>query len=99
MVCSKCEAKLSKLIVKDTWKAGGPADPKRKTSSSGPIKTTLSSASGGAPASGLRPCRVCKQRTHLAGAFYCQQCAYRNGICAMCGTKVLDTTAYKQSST
>lgn len=25
-------------------------------------------------------------------------CAYKRGICAMCGKQVLDTTSYKQSS-
>lgn len=44
-------------------------------------------------------CRICKQQVHQQGAHYCQPCAYKNGICAMCGIKVLDTKNYKQSST
>ena len=107
MVCAKCEAKLPKLVVKDKWAVDKTGATQRKTSSgSGPIKgggagaaTSTAAAASPLGASGLRPCRVCKNRVHIAGAFYCQQCAYRNGICAMCGVKVLDTTGYKQSST
>ena len=33
------------------------------------------------------------------GSHYCQECAYKKGICAMCGVKILKTKNYKQSST
>lgn len=42
-------------------------------------------------------CKVCKSNLPQNYA-YCQACAYRNGLCAMCGKKILDTTAYKQSA-
>ena len=42
-------------------------------------------------------CKLCKQTVHQAG-HYCQACAYKKGICAMCGKKVLDTKFYKQSA-
>ncbi len=32
------------------------------------------------------------------GSNYCQECAYKKGICAMCGKKMLKTKNYKQSS-
>ena len=98
MVCAKCEAKLPRLAVQDKhkWAAGGkPAGSSSSASSSGPMKKPAGSSSG---ASIGKPCRVCKSNVHLAGAHYCQGCAYKNGICAMCGTKVLDTSSYKMSS-
>jgi hypothetical protein len=44
-----------------------------------------------------RKCRLCKGSA-AQGAHYCSQCAYKKGICAMCGRKVLDTKAFKMSS-
>ncbi|GIY31492.1 cysteine-rich PDZ-binding protein [Caerostris darwini] len=43
-------------------------------------------------------CKICRQKVHQAGSHYCQACAYKKGICAMCGKKLLDTKNYKQSS-
>uniref|UniRef100_A0A4W3H6K5 Cysteine-rich PDZ-binding protein n=1 Tax=Callorhinchus milii TaxID=7868 RepID=A0A4W3H6K5_CALMI len=43
-------------------------------------------------------CRICKSSVHQAGSNYCQGCAYKKGICAMCGKKILDTKNYKQTS-
>lgn len=43
--------------------------------------------------------RICKQKVHQSGSHYCQACAYKKGICAMCGKKMLDTKNYRQSST
>lgn len=43
--------------------------------------------------------RICRQKVHQAGSHYCQTCAYKKAICAMCGKKMLDTKNYKQSST
>uniref|UniRef100_A0A8P0P456 Cysteine-rich PDZ-binding protein n=1 Tax=Canis lupus familiaris TaxID=9615 RepID=A0A8P0P456_CANLF len=43
-------------------------------------------------------CRICKSSVHQPGSHYCQGCAYKKGICAMCGKKVLDTKNYKQTS-
>jgi len=42
-------------------------------------------------------CKLCNGAVHQRGA-YCQQCAYKKGICAMCGKKVLDVKNYRQSS-
>ena len=46
-----------------------------------------------------RRCRLCRSSVHQSGAAYCQQCAYKQGICAMCGVKMLDTKNFKMSST
>ena len=43
-------------------------------------------------------CRICRTKVHQVKAHYCQECAYKKGICAMCGTKILKTKNYKQSS-
>jgi hypothetical protein len=42
-------------------------------------------------------CTVCKS-TLPKDYLYCQKCAYVKGLCAMCGTQVLDTAGYKQST-
>jgi hypothetical protein len=44
-------------------------------------------------------CKICKTKVHQVGSHYCQECAYKKGICAMCGVKMLSTKNYKQSST
>eukprot|EP00057_Strongylocentrotus_purpuratus_P017337 XP_011671811.1 PREDICTED: cysteine-rich PDZ-binding protein [Strongylocentrotus purpuratus] len=46
----------------------------------------------------FKKCRICKQSVHQIGSHYCQACAYKVGICAMCGKKIIDTKNYKQSS-
>ena len=43
-------------------------------------------------------CRICRTKVHQIKAHYCQECAYKKGICAMCGIKILKTKNYKQSS-
>lgn len=42
--------------------------------------------------------RICRSKVHQIGSHYCQACAYKKGICAMCGKKLIDTKNYKQSS-
>ena len=37
-------------------------------------------------------------QVHQVNSHYCQECAYKKGICAMCGHKIIDTKMYKQSS-
>ncbi|KAF9406937.1 hypothetical protein HW555_012874, partial [Spodoptera exigua] len=43
--------------------------------------------------------KICRTKVHQVGSHYCQACAYKKGICAMCGKKILDTKNYRQSST
>eukprot|EP00936_MAST-01D_sp_MAST-1D-sp1_P000588 g588.t1 len=78
MVCAECEEKLSKVIVPDKWRDGA--------------RNTTGARSIGVPsrfAAGVRGCRICKQKVSQ-DAHYCQQCAFQNGICAMCGKSVAD---------
>lgn len=103
MVCVKCEKKLGRVITPDVWKAGA-----RNTTESGGRKVgenkALSSKSAArfspysANAGALNKCRICGQRVHQKGSHYCQGCAYKKGICSMCGKKMVDTKNYKQSS-
>ncbi|KAI9104515.1 PDZ-binding protein [Phlyctochytrium arcticum] len=66
-------------------------------------KFGIGSTSGGSTTSSkFNPyearCKVCKQRVHQAGSRYCQICAYKNGICAICGVQILDTSGYRMAS-
>uniref|UniRef100_K3X4G6 Cysteine-rich PDZ-binding protein n=1 Tax=Globisporangium ultimum (strain ATCC 200006 / CBS 805.95 / DAOM BR144) TaxID=431595 RepID=K3X4G6_GLOUD len=97
MVCDKCEEKLSKLVVPDKWTDGarnttGGKDGGRKVGGNRLLKKR---AERFTPME--RKCRICKckagQHCH-----YCNQCAYKKGICAMCGRKVLDTKEFNMSS-
>lgn len=51
------------------------------------------------PLKGMRKCRICQSKIHVEGAYYCQGCAYKKGICAMCGKKIISTKSYRQSAT
>ncbi|KAM6951455.1 cysteine-rich PDZ-binding protein [Aplochiton taeniatus] len=103
MVCEKCEKKLGKVITPDTWKDGA-----RNTTEGGGRKLNENKALtakkarfdpyGKSGKSGFATCRICKSSVHQLGSHYCQGCAYKKGICAMCGKKVLDTKNYKQTS-
>uniref|UniRef100_A0A4W5KW95 Cysteine-rich PDZ-binding protein n=5 Tax=Salmoninae TaxID=504568 RepID=A0A4W5KW95_9TELE len=106
MVCDNCEKKLGRVITPDTWKDGA-----RNTTESGGRKLNENKAltskkarfdpygkPGKSGKSGFGICRICKSSVHQSGSHYCQGCAYKKGICAMCGKKVLDTKNYKQTS-
>lgn len=100
MVCEKCEKKLGKVITPDTWKDGA-----RNTTESGgrklnenKILTSKKARFDPYSKTGFATCRICKSSVHQSGSHYCQGCAYKKGICAMCGKKVLDTKNYKQTS-
>lgn len=62
------------------------------------LVTTRGGGGTAAPRATFLPCRACKASVHLPGAAYCQGCSYRNGICAYCGTRVLNTAGYRMSS-
>ncbi|KAJ7987771.1 hypothetical protein DPEC_G00329960 [Dallia pectoralis] len=103
MVCDNCEKKLGRVITPDTWKDGA-----RNTTESGGRKLNENKALTSKKArfdpygkpgkTGFGICRICKSSVHQSGSHYCQGCAYKKGICAMCGKKVLDTKNYKQTS-
>jgi hypothetical protein len=99
MVCEKCEKKLGRIITPDPWKSGA-----RNTVESGGRKVGENKAITGnkfrfSPyTSKFETCRICRQKVHQVGSHYCQACAYKKAICAMCGKKLLETKNYKQSS-
>ncbi|KAJ7043726.1 hypothetical protein C8F04DRAFT_728357 [Mycena alexandri] len=43
-------------------------------------------------------CKDCKQPVTQNKAKYCHGCAYKKGVCTICGKQVLDTTGYVMSS-
>ncbi|KIM90377.1 hypothetical protein PILCRDRAFT_812112 [Piloderma croceum F 1598] len=43
-------------------------------------------------------CKDCKQPTTQNKAKYCHGCAYKKGLCSICGKQILDTTGYVMSS-
>lgn len=105
MVCDKCEKKLSTVITPDAWKAGA-----RNTLESGgrklnenkllaqSSKTKAASGSSDNSSHQFRDCRICKVKCHQVGSNYCQHCAYKKGICGMCGIKIANIKNYNQSS-
>ncbi|KAI8824418.1 PDZ-binding protein [Fimicolochytrium jonesii] len=109
MVCKKCEKKLSTLATTDPFASKNSSTSSSKPSSSSTPSTStstrklnenklLSSKKSGKFNPYAAKCKVCKQTVHQAGRHYCQGCAYKNGICAMCGVQILDTAGYKMAS-
>ncbi|KAJ1078593.1 hypothetical protein CapIbe_008858 [Capra ibex] len=95
MVCEKCEKRLGTVITPDTWKDGA-----RNTTESGGRKLNENKALTSKKArfdpygkNKFSTCRICKSGFSLLPG-----CAYKKGICSMCGKKVLDTKNYKQTS-
>ncbi|KAG8221026.1 hypothetical protein J3R82DRAFT_2536 [Butyriboletus roseoflavus] len=43
-------------------------------------------------------CKDCKQPVTQNKAKYCHGCAYKKGLCSICGKAILDTTGYVMSS-
>ncbi|KAJ3407582.1 hypothetical protein HDU80_008360 [Chytriomyces hyalinus] len=102
MVCGKCEKKLGTLITPEVRKRDTAAVSSSSSSSSGARKmatnTLLSQKNKNKFAPYEIKCKLCKTRVNQTGSHYCQNCAYKNGICAMCGVKILDTKMYKQTA-
>lgn len=100
MVCEKCQKKLGKVVTPDPWKSGA-----RNTTEGGGRAVnenkalTMKKNRYNPYSKSFEKCRICKSSVHQAGSHYCQGCAYKKGICAMCGKKIINTTNYRQSST
>jgi len=104
MVCDKCEKKLKHVVTPDPWRMAGRSTASDKSSgTSGGRKINENKALTGSnrfdPLGKMKKCKICQAKIHQAGAYYCQTCAYKKGICGMCGTKIQDTKAYRQSAT
>jgi cysteine-rich PDZ-binding protein len=104
MPCKKCESKLSKLPTPEVWKSGSRAVKPGEGSSRGGQNKLLASSSSKTSSALKRAnpygkkCKECKCSVNIERAMYCQSCAYRKGICALCGVKILDTSSYRMSS-
>ncbi|PRP89724.1 postsynaptic-related protein [Planoprotostelium fungivorum] len=103
MVCGDCEKKGSSVACPDPWKDGARDSADRKMNDNKLLnknKRKMASpyGSGGAKSLYGSKCTTCKQQLHQPGK-YCASCAYKGGVCSMCGKKILDTRAYKQSAT
>ncbi|CAG9797419.1 unnamed protein product [Chironomus riparius] len=100
MVCEKCELKLKHVATADPFKKGNTLKEKAGTSSGRAINENKAlSAKRYDPMTGIRKCRICQAKMHQEGAHYCQTCAFKKGICSMCGKKILNTKSYRQSTT
>lgn len=101
MVCAKCEKKLGKVITPDPWKTGARNTTEFGGRKVGENKALTAKKARFAPygeTSQFTKCKICKSSVHQVGSHYCQGCAYKKGICAMCGRKIIETKGYKQSS-
>ncbi|EGD81782.1 cysteine-rich PDZ-binding protein [Salpingoeca rosetta] len=98
MVCAKCEKKLAKLETPDKWKDGARntnASDKRKIGANKLLKGKKNRFN---PYEQFHKCKICKVKVHQKHAHYCQGCAYKIGICAMCGKQMIDTKDLKQTN-
>ncbi|XP_063902363.1 cysteine-rich PDZ-binding protein-like [Zophobas morio] len=93
MVCEKCERKLKKLACPEVYsKLSG--KPRREIN-----ENKLLTARKLRETPYTSRCKICKQKCHQPNAKYCQKCAYKKGLCALCGTMIMDTKEYRQSTT
>lgn len=97
MVCDSCQGKLGKVVVPDKWKEGARNTTENAGRKVGENKLLTKSAKQTFEPYSVK-CKICKQKVHQLGSHYCQGCAYKLGICSMCGKKILDTTSYRQTS-
>ncbi|CAD8120491.1 unnamed protein product (macronuclear) [Paramecium tetraurelia] len=90
MVCDKCQEKLTKLATPDVW------DKDNKNKKPGMILPSFNKNKF--DPMGQNKCQKCKKRQVQKNEKFCQECAYKDGICKMCGVKVLETKFYRQSN-
>lgn len=98
MVCKKCEKKLTPNITPDKWKEGAL---NIKAGSTGRIINENKLLTKGKNAyNPMDPgkCRLCKKKSLQPKHHYCQGCAYKQGICAMCGVQIADIRMQKQTT-
>ncbi|KZT21584.1 hypothetical protein NEOLEDRAFT_1139203 [Neolentinus lepideus HHB14362 ss-1] len=98
MVCKKCEKKLSKVAAPDPFQSSSSSikEGSRKVGGHSVLGKTGSSKHRFSPYQ--NKCKDCKQSTTQNGAKYCHGCAYKKGICSICGKQILDTSGYVMSS-
>ncbi|KAF8600498.1 hypothetical protein BDV93DRAFT_538707 [Ceratobasidium sp. AG-I] len=98
MVCQKCTKKLSKVAAPDPF---APSSSSRKVGEN-KLLTGRNIGGGSGPSKKYQPyqkkCKDCKSSVTQNSAKYCHGCAYKKGLCSMCGKQILDTTGYVMSS-
>jgi hypothetical protein len=96
MVCKKCEKKLGTLITPDIWKDGS------RNSKSGSAGRKINENKALKGKSKFVPygkkCSYCSSLVHQTNATICQSCAYKKGLCSICGEKQVDLKMYNNSS-
>lgn len=97
MVCSKCEKKQlssnKRIITPETWKDGS-SQPTKVNENKLLSSKKLTGKNSFEPYAAS--CKLCSAKLHQKGHAYCQKCAYKKGICGMCGIKMVDTSKYVQ---
>ena len=96
MVCEKCEkkGKVGKLVTPNPHESTS-----KSNRSVGENKLLSSKKSRFNPYTDkFVKCKICFSKVHQLGSHYCQECAYKKSICAMCGKKLMKTKNYRQSS-
>lgn len=96
MVCDSCQTKLSRVIVPDKWKDGA------RNAGFGAVKAGKTNKALAAKKTAAQwipsdnNCRLCRSKT-MKDMHYCNDCAYKKGICTMCGKKVADVSGHKMT--
>lgn len=99
MVCDKCQQKVGKIVTPDPWKSGARTSVESGGRKINENKALTSKQRFNPYTAKFENCRICRQKVHQIGSHYCQACAYKKAICAMCGKKLMSTKNYRQSST
>ncbi|KAI0289462.1 hypothetical protein BC826DRAFT_957231 [Russula brevipes] len=107
MVCTKCEKKLSKVAAPDPFQSTTASikEGSRKIGENKLIGRPKPQEQPQAPAGVFLPqvrkipyagkCKDCKQSVTQNQAKYCHGCAFKKGICSICGKQILDTSGYQ----
>ncbi|KAG1880532.1 PDZ-binding protein [Suillus tomentosus] len=98
MVCKKCESKLSKIAAPDPFTSTSQSvkDGSRRVGENKLLSRPGSSKNRFQPYQSK--CKDCKQPVTQNKAKYCHGCAYKKGLCSICGKQILDTTGYVMSA-
>ena len=104
MVCDTCQTKLKKSSQMDMFKGGSADGKSHKIGRHGDdrqlnenkllSKNRFGNMKSGLKGGGSKNCRLCKGMLHANQELYCQHCAFKNGLCTMCGVKVMNTSMY-----
>ncbi|RSH87705.1 uncharacterized protein EHS24_000221 [Apiotrichum porosum] len=102
MVCKKCEKKTSTVATADPSRPAGATrvigENKLLTARARAAPYAKPGQNKGKVNTYGNKCIDCKQSVQQNNATRCQKCAYKTGLCAICGNMVLNTKRYKQSS-